>query len=595
MTYAYDNWIQLPTRDLYDTQVMAMAINAAKDMYDRGEQRIKDFNTTYGDFMSPFAKDMERYGQMVGNVRDTINNLYANGIDPLRSAEGRAVVSRLVNSINPAEFNMMKANAKTGYAYLDAAQKLRSQGKYSEAQELFDIVRNGGTKFQDFSTVGPNGNFNSWDRTSPIEAVTLQDLTRNHYKDRQARVLNQQDFNDPRLKGKGYNWDPKYEWSGYLRSDLLKNAPGAILSLAADPRFAFFKEEARQMVMARGETPTEAAVQRQLEENVADANTWALIDPTRKADEFALDDYRTANDIRAHSANAATDYYYKHKDDKNPGADVDEESGYSLLKDIYGTTLAQAAGIEYLPKGGIDVNELPALLNEAKKRQKAALVSGAGFSAATGQFISTDKINGVIPSIAENGRGYFLSPEAILSLRTEDAVRTSVEGWVQRGKPADSDAIKSYRNRKSNEAASALSKLNGIVDNKGKQYNVKVVSTVDRNGNNVYSMVGDDGRWHTYARVKVYLSNGENTIEKTLVEAKGKEKEIKVLKTGLELLLPIGLQSNQGKASPDFSLRQRERVGIKPFDTVKKWIGEEGNADFPWGTNLIKEETSLQK
>ena len=83
--------------------------------------------------MSPFFLFLERYGQMVGNVRDTINNLYANGIDPLRSAEGRAVVSRLVNSINPAEFNMMKANAKTGYAYLDAVQKLRSQGKYSEA------------------------------------------------------------------------------------------------------------------------------------------------------------------------------------------------------------------------------------------------------------------------------------------------------------------------------------------------------------------------------------------------------------------------------------------------------------------------------
>jgi hypothetical protein len=36
MTYAYDNYIQLPTVDLYDTNMMAMAINAAKDMYDRG-------------------------------------------------------------------------------------------------------------------------------------------------------------------------------------------------------------------------------------------------------------------------------------------------------------------------------------------------------------------------------------------------------------------------------------------------------------------------------------------------------------------------------------------------------------------------------
>jgi hypothetical protein len=63
---------------------------------------------------------------------------------------------------------------------------------------------------------------------------------------------------------------------------------------------------------------------------------------------------------------------------------VDEESGYSLPKDIYVTTLAKGAGIEYLPKDGVDVNQLSSLLNKAKKRQKAALVSGAGFSAATG-------------------------------------------------------------------------------------------------------------------------------------------------------------------------------------------------------------------
>ena len=90
-------------------------------------------------------------------------------------------------------------------------------------------------------------------------------------------------------------------------------------------------------------------------------------------------------------------------------------------------------------------------------------------------------------------------------------------------------------------------------------------------------MVGDDGRWHTYARVKVYLSSGQDTIEKTLVEANGKDKKIKIEKSGIELLLPVGLQSNQGAASPDLSLSERERVGIKPFN------------------NLIKNETSLQK
>jgi hypothetical protein len=37
--------------------MMAMALNAAKDMYEKGEQRIKDFKKEYGDFMTPIMKD----------------------------------------------------------------------------------------------------------------------------------------------------------------------------------------------------------------------------------------------------------------------------------------------------------------------------------------------------------------------------------------------------------------------------------------------------------------------------------------------------------------------------------------------------------
>lgn len=303
MVYAYDNWVQLPTKDIYDTQMMAMAINAAKDMYEKGQDEIKDFTKTYGDFMSPFAKDMERYGEMVGGVRDTINRMYAAGIDPLRSAEGRAMLSRLTNSINPAEFNMMRANAKTGYAYLDAIQDLRRKGKYSEAQELFDIMQTGGlgtdsegnsiNTFENFSTAG-RGGWNSFTRTSPIEAATLQELTKSGYEGRTARLLSAADFNDPRLKG--YTYDPNYEWSGYLYSDLLKGAPGAVMSASADPRMAYFRNLAEQKVAASGLPYTQADVEAQFQRDVADANTWALIDPTRKANEFALDDHRTKND-----------------------------------------------------------------------------------------------------------------------------------------------------------------------------------------------------------------------------------------------------------------------------------------------------------
>lgn len=282
MIYAYDDWVQAPAQSLYDTQMMAMAINAAKDMYEKGQEQIKDFYTKYGDFMSPFSKDMERYGEMVGGVRDAINQMYANGIDPLRSAEGRAIVARLANSVNPSEYNLMRSNAKVGYAYLDAMQDLRRKGKYSEAQELFDIMQTGGTNFKDFATRGPGGQLNTWDRSSPIEATSLLDLTFDSYKNRTPRDLTAAD-----LRAAGIPYNSRYQYTGYLDSDLMKVAPGAAMSIAADPRAAYFRNLAEQKVAARGGNYTQADVDAQFYRDIADANKWALVDPTKKVDEYA--------------------------------------------------------------------------------------------------------------------------------------------------------------------------------------------------------------------------------------------------------------------------------------------------------------------
>ena len=56
MIYANDQWIQLPTRDIYDTSIMMASINAAKDMYEKGVQQVKDFQKDYGDFISQLNK-----------------------------------------------------------------------------------------------------------------------------------------------------------------------------------------------------------------------------------------------------------------------------------------------------------------------------------------------------------------------------------------------------------------------------------------------------------------------------------------------------------------------------------------------------------
>lgn len=169
MIYAYDQALQMPTKDLYDTQMMAMALNTAKDMYERGEQQIKDFNKQYGDFYSPIAADMKWYDENVtGRMRRVVDNLYARGIDPLRSAEGRAIIAREIASTPIGTINAMKTNAALYEKRLDAIAKLGD--KYNRNM---DIALNGDPT--QFSTVGDRG-LNTFDYAPPAEYKNLDQL-----------------------------------------------------------------------------------------------------------------------------------------------------------------------------------------------------------------------------------------------------------------------------------------------------------------------------------------------------------------------------------------------------------------------------------
>jgi len=53
----------MPVVDLYDTQMMAMAINAAKDVYDKNLDSIKELRKQTGDFWSPTQSHMDFYNK----------------------------------------------------------------------------------------------------------------------------------------------------------------------------------------------------------------------------------------------------------------------------------------------------------------------------------------------------------------------------------------------------------------------------------------------------------------------------------------------------------------------------------------------------
>lgn len=164
---------------LYDTGLMQQAVENARYMYDKAEKRMDDFYEKYGEFMSPFQKDMDRYQQIVGAVRNGIDQLYASGEDPLRTATGRAKMAQLIRSVDPAEMSRMKANAKMGYEYLSGIEKARAKGEYDEDFENYLLTHGGPGLFNDFSSADGA----MWNRPMPGVYKDLNSWTHHLFDD----------------------------------------------------------------------------------------------------------------------------------------------------------------------------------------------------------------------------------------------------------------------------------------------------------------------------------------------------------------------------------------------------------------------------
>lgn len=357
MIYAYDDWVQLPVRDLYDTNMMQMAISAAKDMYEKGQNQVTDFYKQYGDFTSPFAKDMARYGQMMKGVTGLIDEAYKRGIDLTRSPEGRMLISRAVNSVDPGEFNAMRANAKMGYAYQDAMQKLLASGKYSPEQEAFELSRLGITPFDQFSTTrnGDNG-WTMWNRTSPIESMTLQQFVHPSFANLRPHVLTR----DEAISRVGAEYDPTYEYTGIVRSDMERAMRESLPGLIGDPRYQFFREQARQMLADQGiNNPSEAQINEQFVRNAVTADSQMMTPLNRDRSDYwqqknyQLQAQRIQNDRIKAEAQRARAIAAARRDNGGNGTQLD---GMSLASVWYDSGLAKAMSSDGIKKDWWDIN-----------------------------------------------------------------------------------------------------------------------------------------------------------------------------------------------------------------------------------------------
>jgi len=51
---------------------------------------------------------MDAYNNIIGGVKDTINNIYARGGDPLRNAQDRAEMMSVIRNVPVGDINKLK-------------------------------------------------------------------------------------------------------------------------------------------------------------------------------------------------------------------------------------------------------------------------------------------------------------------------------------------------------------------------------------------------------------------------------------------------------------------------------------------------------
>ena len=195
MFYGYENPVEMPISELFDTGLMNAYTQAVKAEYEKGEKRLDDFISKYGDFRSPFAKDIKLWDALtMGRINNVYNQLVSQGIDPLRTREGQMALAKAVRETPVGLLNQLKQSAAAGEQYLKSKGDLQSKGLYSKEMEDYFMKR----PFEQWNTA----EYGLFDRTSPIQYKDIHDITDDWFKHSEKKF----DEKLTKQKGDGYDY-----------------------------------------------------------------------------------------------------------------------------------------------------------------------------------------------------------------------------------------------------------------------------------------------------------------------------------------------------------------------------------------------------
>lgn len=175
----YDEPVAVPIIDLLDSSMMSQYISAAREQYNQAVQDQKEFAKEFGELYGPNANvNKEFYDITRGAVNKGLDYLYQNGIDPLRSAEGRAYIAKIIRERPYAEIANLKAQNESMKTYQKYRAEAMRNGTYDPDFEKFAL---GGKTLEtwDPSTDG------MWTREAPSKYSSLKDWTSNLFDNMQ--------------------------------------------------------------------------------------------------------------------------------------------------------------------------------------------------------------------------------------------------------------------------------------------------------------------------------------------------------------------------------------------------------------------------
>ena len=175
----YDEPVAVPILDVLDSGMMSQYINAAREQYNQAVQEQKDFAKEFGELYGPNSNvNKQFYDITKGAVNKGLDYLYQNGIDPLRSAEGRAYIAKIIRERPYAEIANLKAQNESMKTYQRYRAEAMRNGTYDPDFEKFVL---GGKTLEswDPSTDG------MWTREAPSKYSSLKDWTSNLFDNMQ--------------------------------------------------------------------------------------------------------------------------------------------------------------------------------------------------------------------------------------------------------------------------------------------------------------------------------------------------------------------------------------------------------------------------